>query len=433
MSRSRGIADNYFGGGDGTNAVSVTARDGTSRIAKFITNSTSDHGFLEFYLDSDNIGTRSGWLGIGSSGHTNFSLVNEMGGHLYLNADGRLLNIGGDGAELNGSLAVGSNLFATIQGDSSGARILFGDTAHGSSHASMGTYGSAFQFQTKQANGFHFDWGSSMASLSEVFRMEPDGTAVAAGKIYCHGSNGPLERSEYMNGNDAGLRVATLGRFDHRTPNPYDHSSRGNCRFGFTSFYFNSSSTYADSFIMNSYTDASGGAVNILAVNKNGSGVMIGRQGYGSTSNFSSGTMYTLSYSSASDQRVKENVQEITGALDAVMQLRPVTFEWTDEYILEGHSKNANENITTQVEGEAPVIQIPEQKTTNVGFIAQEVEAIIPTVVHQDNIRMSTMAEGEFLKNISYEKLVPHLVAAMKEQQATIEALTARIEALEGA
>ena len=72
-------------------------------------------------------------------------------------------------------------------------------------------------------------------------------------------------------------------------------------------------------------------------------------------------------------------------------------------------------------------IVIPGTKIENVGLIAQEVEAILPTVVHQNTISIA----GTDYKTVKYEKLVPHLIAAVKEQQTLIESLTARITALE--
>jgi len=260
----------------------------------------------------------------------------------------------------------------------------------------------------------------------------PDEKLVVNGKIRVVGSSFKIESYTTHSGNDAGIGVQVFGRYDIRDPVPQAHAVSGYCRFGFTSWNLNSVSPYADSFIMNSYSDSSGGSPNMLLVNKNGSGVKIARGGWNSNTNFKNGSIYTLNYTAASDERVKENVQNITGGLATILALRPVIYEWTDEYIREGHSKNANENQYTQAEGEAPVITIPETKTTNVGFIAQEVETVLPTVVHQDNIRLSSMEEGDYLKNVSYEKIVPHLVAAIKEQQAIIDDLKTRIETLEG-
>ncbi|MFZ3055008.1 MAG: hypothetical protein WA091_03455, partial [Minisyncoccales bacterium] len=52
---------------------------------------------------------------------------------------------------------------------------------------------------------------------------------------------------------------------------------------------------------------------------------------------------------------------------------------------------------------------------TQLGFIAQDMEKIIPEVVTTDN---------NGYKGISYEKIVPVLTSAMQEQQKEIEALS---------
>ena len=101
----------------------------------------------------------------------------------------------------------------------------------------------------------------------------------------------------------------------------------------------------------------------------------------------------------ASDSRLKTNVNTLTGALETVSQLRAVTFDWDPE-MQEHHRKEGSD----------------------LGFIAQEIEELLPEVV-------ATRPDG--YKTVKYEKVVPVLVEAIKEQQATINALIARIEALE--
>ena len=74
-----------------------------------------------------------------------------------------------------------------------------------------------------------------------------------------------------------------------------------------------------------------------------------------------------------------------------------------------------------KTEGVTPTRIIPDTKVTNVGLIAQEVEAVIPTVVHQN--RVSLAGSTDYQKNIDYDKLVPHLIGAIKELKAKVEAL----------
>lgn len=93
-----------------------------------------------------------------------------------------------------------------------------------------------------------------------------------------------------------------------------------------------------------------------------------------------------------SDARLKKNVSNIDNALQMVMSLNGKTYNWrTDEF--------------------------PEMSFNSgrqYGFIAQEVEKIIPEVVGTDN---------EGWKSIEYSHLVPVLLEAIKEQQAMIASL----------
>jgi len=95
-----------------------------------------------------------------------------------------------------------------------------------------------------------------------------------------------------------------------------------------------------------------------------------------------------------SDETVKENIVEIEGALDKVMDYRCVEYNLI-----------ADEN-----------------KAKKIGFIAQDWEVDYSPVV-------VTGADGKL--GMQYTETIPVLLKAIQEQQATIEALTARIAALE--
>jgi hypothetical protein len=98
-----------------------------------------------------------------------------------------------------------------------------------------------------------------------------------------------------------------------------------------------------------------------------------------------------------SDSRVKTNVVSMTEGLDKIDQIRPVTFDWV------------------------PTENVSDREGADFGFIAQELEEVLPEVVH---------TRGDGYKTVMYEKVVPVLVQAMKEQQALIEALRAEVELL---
>jgi hypothetical protein len=97
-------------------------------------------------------------------------------------------------------------------------------------------------------------------------------------------------------------------------------------------------------------------------------------------------------FNTSSDARLKDVTGKARG-LEVINQLNPVSYNW-------------------KVDGKA-----------DEGLIAQEVLDIVPNAV-------SGSEEEKYY--MDYSKLVVHLVAGMKEQQALIESLTARITTLEG-
>jgi hypothetical protein len=107
-----------------------------------------------------------------------------------------------------------------------------------------------------------------------------------------------------------------------------------------------------------------------------------------------------------SDERKKKNIQNLDLGLDAVMQLRPVSYEW----------KNVEEG-----EGQ------------KLGFVAQEVEKVIPQAVVHDHITDQQIAALKDAKKpapeildpygMNYSEIIPVLVKAVQEQQQTINEL----------
>ena len=93
----------------------------------------------------------------------------------------------------------------------------------------------------------------------------------------------------------------------------------------------------------------------------------------------------------SSDISLKDNIRPIESALFKVQQIRGVTFDWNEK---------SNE--------------LQQEKGHDVGLIAQEVEKVLPEVIQ---------IREDGIKAISYEKVVPLLVEAIKDQQKQIEEL----------
>ncbi len=106
-----------------------------------------------------------------------------------------------------------------------------------------------------------------------------------------------------------------------------------------------------------------------------------------------------IAYGSPSDRRLKDNVKYYENALDKVLRLRGVEFDWkegTDEYETTGLRHD-------------------------IGFIAQEVEDVEPLLVRPD--------DGGYLA--LRDRAIPALlVNAIQEQQKMIEELKAEVKML---
>ena len=116
------------------------------------------------------------------------------------------------------------------------------------------------------------------------------------------------------------------------------------------------------------------------------------------------GAIYTNAsstiYSTSSDYRLKNTIAPMTGALARVSALKPCTYKW-----------NADGS-----DGE--------------GFIAHELAEVVPQCVTGEKDAVD--AEGNpVYQGIDTSFLVATLTAAIQEQQAIIDDLTARVSALE--
>jgi hypothetical protein len=98
---------------------------------------------------------------------------------------------------------------------------------------------------------------------------------------------------------------------------------------------------------------------------------------------------------STSDKRLKENIKPLDSALNKVLKINGVEFDWKELTKEEKKTIHGNEGH-------------------DIGVIAQEIEEVLPEVV-------TTRDSG--YKAVKYEKIVPLLIEAIKEQQQQIEEL----------
>jgi hypothetical protein len=137
----------------------------------------------------------------------------------------------------------------------------------------------------------------------------------------------------------------------------------------------------------------------------------------------------TVNYGTSSDYRLKENVADMTGAIDRVKALAPKRFNF-----------------------------ISDADTTVDGFLAHEAQAVVPEAVTGTHNEVKTWTQQQIddgdapdgtsagdnrldgdgntipvMQGIDQSKLVPLLTGALREAIAKIEDLETRLAALEGA
>lgn len=109
----------------------------------------------------------------------------------------------------------------------------------------------------------------------------------------------------------------------------------------------------------------------------------------------------------ASDRRLKENIRPIENAVEKVKTITGMVFDWKDMVRDLGFEPNAK---------------------TEVGVFAQDVEAVLPQAVtvapfDYDWKKPGQSISGERYLTVKYEKLVPLLIEAIKEQQNQLDEL----------
>ena len=115
---------------------------------------------------------------------------------------------------------------------------------------------------------------------------------------------------------------------------------------------------------------------------------------YGANIRAVSGIVSASGVTLTSDKRFKNTITGIQYGLNTILQLRPISYLWNADRV---HNNNSLKGI-------------------QLGFIAQEVEQVIPSAVLTDSDSLQS-------KSIKYNEIIPVLTKAVQEQQAQIEIL----------
>jgi hypothetical protein len=162
------------------------------------------------------------------------------------------------------------------------------------------------------------------------------------------------------------------------------------------------------------YGNASGGTTNYGVFGSASGGTAWAGYFSGNVTISNTLTVNTTLYTS--DKNLKKNISLLTGALKKVLSLQGVIYEWKSEEELASANLRKEEGIKA---GDMRTFNLP--KGNQLGVIAQDVEKVLPELVHTD-------ADG--LKSVDYVKIIPLLIEAIKDQQKQIEDLKVLVTGL---
>ena len=151
---------------------------------------------------------------------------------------------------------------------------------------------------------------------------------------------------------------------------------------------------------------SNGSATCRLNVNSNG---VVGINTTGPSASYAldvNGQAHATCFPTSSDVRFKKNILPLENALEKVLALRGVQYEW-------------NEFVNSVRDGYALNVPI-------IGMIAQEVEKIIPQIVGTWKLN----DELTDAKSLEYQRIIPYLIEAIKEQQKQIDQLKSDVKTL---
>jgi Chaperone of endosialidase len=350
----------YFNGAIGANSANTGAFTSIT-----VSSAGSFNGINSVSVNSQNIGN-GGTL---------------IQGTLTSNAQPYITSVGTlTGLTINGAIIspVGSNANINIHADGFGALVTNNTTPIiiGNSNASISSSTGAFIVAGGAGISGNIYSGSGLYTTSGVF-WAANGVAYSTGG----GSGTPGGANTMIQFNDA-------GSFNGATFLQYNKTS-GN-------LVSNSTTTS---------TSATTGAIVVAGgvgiggnINVNGSSTFVGNVGIGTSTpaykldvngnanistNLNVGnTVSATDFNNISDISLKENIITITGGINKIMQLNPVSFQWKSNGV-KSH-----------------------------GLIAQEVEKIIPEIV---------VEKEDGVKTVSYLQIISLLISAIKEQQKQID------------
>ena len=134
-------------------------------------------------------------------------------------------------------------------------------------------------------------------------------------------------------------------------------------------------------------------------------------------------------FSNYSDEKLKEDITTLTGALDSVAKMKGVTFKWKDAANRGGGNAGKQFGVTAQnmleIDAELPTLEIDPLYNVTDKDGATDEDGNFKYVV--DGVK-----EDDKYYTMDYSRLTPFFIEAIKELKTKLEAAEARIATLEG-
>jgi len=412
------------GGGDGTAELLLWGSNANSTSSRLIFGGQDPYTseFIQFRYDSDNnllqLETDTSF-GVGkivqfdrqygrvtfnedSAADADFRVESDANTHaLFVDAGTSRVGIGTGSPVASGetTVTIGSR---TIVGKTVASQSLFGDNVY--YNGSFWTTKETDQWATVRINDGSLRFHTGQTSHTAGTNLTAmDSTSM---RLFLSDStavfNDVSQNTDFRVESDSKTHMLFVDAGTNAVGINSSNPGESNKSFGSTSVTTNFH-VESDSEVNGPLFTYDGGGVFLAMANDLGSGtryyISFGDSGsnrYGDiTSNGS-----VMTYGGTSDYRLKTNVQSMSGSIDRVKQLNPVTFDWISS------------GISTE------------------GFIAHELQAVVPDAA--TGVRDEVDDNGQpIMQQVDPRHVVPLLTDALKEAIAKIEDLETRLATLE--
>ncbi|HEY4788983.1 MAG TPA: tail fiber domain-containing protein [Bacteroidales bacterium] len=115
-----------------------------------------------------------------------------------------------------------------------------------------------------------------------------------------------------------------------------------------------------------------------------------------------------------SDQRLKENIKDLSGALTSLSKLKGVTYRLKPRETDNVNLASSNKPDTGKIQSNTQIVDTARYNRNHIGFLAQDVQKIFPELVFTD---------GDGMLSVDYISLIPVLVESLKEVNKKVDAL----------